>query len=323
MNKFKYLMFGGDKIIWKLQNDSGNWIELSNSDSIEDAYSKGLPGLNYNRNQFIYAIDASFKFQTNLITNKMRRIKREVIKKIKKNVVWKLQSDSRKWIELSNSDIIEHAFSNQLPGLIYTRGQYKYMIDPSFSFQINLSTGKRRNLQRSKSSSTTISSHHKPVVMPAQHGILMNSDPSTNIPIGGLGIVINNKSHLGDFWVLKIIELHYSDGSVYKLSSNSHQAYKPLIKLSKKLTQKYKHAPNIGEPRSDGAGPHISLLGDYNCQTNIHQQILFHFDSPILDEYSGYITLAVSNKLKRKIDNVPIKLTGKFGKLHVTIGRLK
>ena len=137
----------------------------------------------------------------------------------------------------------------------------------------------------------------------------------TELPIGGRGIILNN----GGFYLLKVFLLFLRNGCVIHVRD-----YKILINTAKKFSR-YPNKNAITEPKSCGAGPHISLEGNQVCKDFENVEINFKIDGSRLHEYKEngvhYITLKCEEPFLNLSNGLGLR--GRDPNFpHITIGKV-
>ena len=146
------------------------------------------------------------------------------------------------------------------------------------------------------------------------------------LPYKGRGRIHNNKG----FWVIQVSELYFVTGQSIKVDHrNSSDVVEFFVKMAKRFTNKYSQRTRyIEEPRSDGAGLHISLIPNNNCIYNEGHYVSFKIDNSELSEYGdgyggGYITLKVRKQFPFTNDDSGLKANDPGFQPHITIGRIR
>ena len=138
------------------------------------------------------------------------------------------------------------------------------------------------------------------------------------LPIAGKGIIKDNG---GGFYLVKVTKLFLKDGSVIHVSDygiliNTAKKFSGIPPAKKKL---------IIEPKSFGAGPHISLDANQVCKDFENVEINFKIDGNSVIEYIDnnvhYITLMCKEPFSNSLSVQGLR--GRDPKFpHITIGRV-
>ena len=141
-----------------------------------------------------------------------------------------------------------------------------------------------------------------------------------SLPCAGEGRVFNNNG----FWMVQITILYYKNGDTIGVFRD----YWKLLQISETFTKIYaKRKEFIEEPRSDGAGPHISLITNDYCISKEGAYVSFEIDNTKLSEYEdgcggGYITLKVKKQFPFTNDDSGLQANDPGFQPHITIGRI-
>lgn len=301
LNKYLNEFYGGattnNNLQWQWQNNSGNWISYAQYEQSLINNSSKNSKLNLGK----YTID----FNKNIQINNKTGFSRNVTTNSSKDWFW--MDNSGKWHLYPQNDIIKQFLND--PYIIIGN----YAVHYKTMYQMNIHTGTKRPIRIHKKSKSVAPTLFIPTV-----GTKPNkSTIKTTIPIRGSGKILNN----GGFWVIKVEQLVYEDGTVY-----NNPKYKDLVHLAHRLTKQFK-GRHIEIPVSKGAGPHISLV--YNSKCVPGKSISFNINKSHISEYGdgkggGYITLSVKKQHPFGDNTKPGLIPNDPGfRPHITIGRVR
>jgi len=138
----------------------------------------------------------------------------------------------------------------------------------------------------------------------------------SELPFAGKGKIYNN----GGFYLVKVSKLFLKNGRVIHVEED----YDILINTAKNFSR-YPNKEAITEPKSFGAGPHISLEGNQVCKDFENVEITFKIDGNRVYEYRDNGVYYITLKCKEPFSN-PSNGPGLRGRdpyfPHITIGRV-
>jgi len=135
--------------LWLDDNNKYSGYSKEGSKIIEDQFQRKVKKFNLTISQTNYEIDFDNFTQTNLDSNKARRIKRVPLEVLLDSEVWEWEDD-KGFVPYESSKIsaIEDAYKNKQQILSFTKNTYHYTIDLHKMVQINNSTSKSRSIRR-------------------------------------------------------------------------------------------------------------------------------------------------------------------------------
>ncbi len=222
---------------WEWKDDSGNFVAYSASESqnIENAYLNGDNSIVLILNGHAYSIDVVAMVQTNISSDRTRKIQRATgpppaipnsSTTPKSSVQWTFDND-KGFCSYSPtaSHTIEEAYQARSAQLTLTTGGHQYVVDLSNMTQTNTATNRVRKIQRSSQAASA--------VLPAASGCTLEKLPSSSVEYLSVKAEFD-KTMAGKYTTLVVIKLTNSMLIGYftqkeSFIQNLHGTAKPIV----------------------------------------------------------------------------------------------